>query len=146
MAAYIADKYSTINVNMITFGAPRVGNEAFKLFAEAKSNLSMWRYSYDMISLQEYLLKRHWDFITLVIQSKYGLKLKKYIHIGTTLAMKMEEGCMKVPHGIGIVSFSQQNFESNLFSVLVERKLILTSCIFYHQMQFPAQIIKLMFI
>ena len=32
---------------MITFGAPRVGNEAFKLFAEAKSNLSMWRYSYD---------------------------------------------------------------------------------------------------
>lgn len=32
---------------MISFGAPRVGNEDFKNWSDAKSNLAAWRYVFD---------------------------------------------------------------------------------------------------
>jgi hypothetical protein len=45
MATYLADKYREMKVTMINFGAPRIGNEAFKIWTETElSNLSAWRY------------------------------------------------------------------------------------------------------
>lgn len=47
MACYLADKYPNINVTMIGFGNPRVGNEQFKNWSESLSNLAVWRYVND---------------------------------------------------------------------------------------------------
>jgi hypothetical protein len=45
MATYLADKYQEMKVTMINFGAPRLGNEAFKKWTERTlPNLSAWRY------------------------------------------------------------------------------------------------------
>ena len=44
-AAYLADKYPNMKVQMVNFGAPRLGNKAFKTWTEKSlSNLSAWRY------------------------------------------------------------------------------------------------------
>merc|ERR1712038_107524 len=46
-ATYLADKYPGLNVTMINFGAPRVGNINFKSWTEESlPNLSSWRYVY----------------------------------------------------------------------------------------------------
>ena len=43
--AYLADKYPEMKVQMINFGAPRLGNKAFKTWTEnSLTNLSSWRY------------------------------------------------------------------------------------------------------
>ncbi len=46
MATYLADKYPSLNVQMIGFASPIVGNMAFKLWSENLKNLSVWRYVY----------------------------------------------------------------------------------------------------
>lgn len=43
MGTYLAAKRSDINVQVVTFGQPRVGNDGFKSFSESLSNLSTWR-------------------------------------------------------------------------------------------------------
>lgn len=44
MAVYLADKYPDMIVTMINIGAPRFGNEEFKLWSEGLENLASWRY------------------------------------------------------------------------------------------------------
>lgn len=45
MATYFADKYPDMKVTMINFGAPRVGNMAFKEWSENElDNLACWRF------------------------------------------------------------------------------------------------------
>jgi len=44
-AAYMADRYQNLQVQMINFGAPRFGNKAFKEWTENNlKNLSAWRF------------------------------------------------------------------------------------------------------
>jgi predicted lipase len=52
MAVYLSDKYPNMKITMLNFGAPRVGNEAFKKWSESTLvNLSAWRYvnDHDMV-------------------------------------------------------------------------------------------------
>lgn len=45
MGVYLASNYSDNEFNVVNFGAPRVGNEAFKTWTEQSlSNLSVWRF------------------------------------------------------------------------------------------------------
>ena len=43
----MADKYPDMKVTVINFTGPRVGNQEFKDWSEAKSNLAVWRYVYN---------------------------------------------------------------------------------------------------
>lgn len=46
-ATYLADRNPKLNIRMINFAAPRLGNGAFKLWTETKlTNLSAWRFVY----------------------------------------------------------------------------------------------------
>lgn len=48
-----------MNVTMINFGAPRLGNEAFKEWTEGNlSNLATWRYVYKSDSVPRILSRR----------------------------------------------------------------------------------------
>jgi len=45
MGAYLATTHPTMQFNVISFGAPAVGNQAFKNWSEnTLSNLSVWRF------------------------------------------------------------------------------------------------------
>lgn len=46
MGTYLAAKHNDIDVEVVTFGQPRVGNDGFKSFSESLSNLSVWRIVY----------------------------------------------------------------------------------------------------
>ena len=46
MGTYMADKYPDMKVTVFSFAGPRVGNQAFKDWSEAKPNLASWRYVY----------------------------------------------------------------------------------------------------
>ena len=43
MGAYLAQMHPEMNFRLITFGQPRVGDNAFKQWVEAKENFSQWR-------------------------------------------------------------------------------------------------------
>lgn len=45
--AYFAHQHPHIDVYVINFGAPRLGNKSFKAWAESRSNLCMWRFCYE---------------------------------------------------------------------------------------------------
>ena len=47
MGTYMADKYPDMKVTVVSFAGPRVGNQAYKDWSEAKSNLASWRYVYN---------------------------------------------------------------------------------------------------
>ena len=47
MATHLANIYPNIEVTMMNYGGPRVGNWEFKGWSEQLSNLALWRYVYD---------------------------------------------------------------------------------------------------
>lgn len=47
MACYMATRYPSTKISMITFGAPRIGNQTFASWANALANLRMFRYVYE---------------------------------------------------------------------------------------------------